>query len=71
MIRLNQHAVFDLQDIHLGVAGEQTDQQAFMVWVKMLNQNEGHAVIFRQDIHELPTCFKTTSRSAYSDNKKI
>jgi hypothetical protein len=46
MVRGDRHAVLRLHHRHRGVLGQQFDQQALVMGVEVLNQDEGHAVLW-------------------------
>ncbi len=44
-VRLHHHSIFDLKDLHTGVASDEVGQDALMVRRQMLDQYKGHSRI--------------------------
>ena len=44
-IGLHDHAILNLEDLHVGVAPDEISEDAFMIRGKVLDQNKSHARI--------------------------
>ena len=60
MIGFNSEPIICFEHLHKCVGCQQINEQTLMSWIKMLDQNEGHAVINRQGAHQFPASFKPT-----------
>jgi hypothetical protein len=71
VIGLYARAGIDLQHWHPGCLGEKTGELAWLFWVKMLNQHEGHAGIDRQVFEKSRKGIEASSRRADADNGNL
>ena len=65
------HAVGRQQDWHRSMARQQIHHHAIVARVEVLHDDEGHAIVRRKRVQQLPAGVKTASRSANCDNRKI
>ena len=70
MIALDQYAVADLSDRHRGGAAQRLRQQAVVLRIEMLDENERHAGIGRQTGQELREGFQPSRRGSNTDDWK-
>ena len=72
MATLDAHAIRGLQHLHRRVVGQQLDHHAFVVRVKMLHQDEGHAdEAIGQGVEQLSAGIESACRGANRDNKEV
>ena len=65
MIRFDLQPVFNLHDRHPGRTLQQFDHDPFVVWVEMLNENEGHAACLLHIGEELIQRFQPPGERRY------
>ncbi len=70
-LALDRHAVGRLHDRHRRVAGQQVDHHAVVARIEVLDDDEGHAVIGRQRVEQLPARIEAAGRGADRDDRKI
>src|SRR5580698_3262123 len=71
MIGFDRHSLGCLENGHRCEAGQQLDHHAFMRWIEMLYQNEGHAVIGWQCGEKSPACIQPDRRGTNPDEWEI
>jgi hypothetical protein len=71
MLPLYEHSVSRLPHGHGRVAGQQVHHHALVARIEMLDQNEGHAVTYRQRVHKLAAGIEASCRSAYTNDREV
>ena len=71
VLAFEQHAIGGLHDSHGGAVGQQLRHHAFMRRVKMLHEDERHAIVGRQRSKKLAACLEAACRGAYPDDRKV
>ena len=71
VVRLEQRSICGLAHSHPGVAGQQVHHHALVVRIKMLDEDESHAVPGRKGFDELSAGVEAACRRTYPDDQEV